>query len=237
MSDPVGVAATAGAAVRLHAGRHAGELDVAAMAAHRRQAGGFGDDDADRLHLAHQCRSLRGQSRALLGGLLVGGDQQRDRDVLGQCARGDDGGGDRALHVGAAEAMQDTVGAETRRPGILLPAGVGHRVHVTRQRDAAGGAAMRHQRALRHAGFVAVVDALDVEAGESRFDPVGDRQVGDEAAAVDGDEFTRQGDDGCMGVTHWRLSSPVFLPGCYEPTRLAAPQEDMTNRNSDDGDD
>ena len=51
------------------------------------------------------------------------------------------------------------------------------------------------------------------------------------------DEFARQGDDGCMGVTHWRLSSPVFLPGCYEPTRLAAPQEDMTNRNSDDGDD
>jgi len=51
---PVCIAAPAGAAVRLHAGRHAGEGDVAAMAAHRGKPGGLGDDDSRGLHAPHQ---------------------------------------------------------------------------------------------------------------------------------------------------------------------------------------
>ena len=63
-------------------------------------------------------------------------------------------------------------------------------------------AAMRHQRALRHAGVVGVVDALDVEAGECRFDPVGDRQVGDEAAAVERRRSRARDDDVAGEIGH-----------------------------------
>ena len=117
---------------------------------------------------------------------------------LGQRARRDDGRRHRPLHVGAAEAVQDAIGVEPRRPRVLLPAGVGHRVHMAGQRDAADRAAMRHQRALRHAGIVGVVEALDVEAGQCRFHPLGHRQVGDEAAAVERHQLARQGDDSIL---------------------------------------
>jgi hypothetical protein len=51
---------------------------------------------------------------------------------------------------------------------------------------------MRHQDTLRHASRIRVVQPFYVEPGQSRFDPVGDRQVGDEAAAVDPDKIAGQ---------------------------------------------
>ncbi len=187
------------------------------MSTHRRERGGLDDDDAERLHPPHQLRCLRDQPRALLGGFLVGGDQQRDRHALGQRARSDDGGRDGAFHVGAAEAVQDAVGVETRGPGVFLPAGVGHRVHVAGQRDATHRAAMRHQRALRHAGIVSVVDALDVKARKCRFDNVGHREVGDKAAAVERHEVAGQSDDCWLEIGHWVQS---WLPADARTVRL-----------------
>jgi threonine synthase len=61
----------------------------------------------------------------------------------------------------------------------------GHRVHVAGEGQAAGPAAMGHQAALRHAGGVRVVQPLDLETFQLRFDSIGDGDVGEGAAAVD----------------------------------------------------
>ena len=55
-----------------------------------------------------------------------------------------------------------------------------------------GRAAMRDQHALRHAGGVGIIEPLDLETGERGLDPLRHRQVGDEAAAVEGDEVAGQ---------------------------------------------
>jgi hypothetical protein len=44
---------------------------------------------------------------------------------------------------------------------------------------------MRHQHTLRHPGRIRVVQPFDLEAGQCCLHPLRDRQVGDEAAAVD----------------------------------------------------
>jgi hypothetical protein len=199
---PVGVAPAPRAAVRLHAGGGDDEVDVAAMAAQRTHQRRLRHHDSGRPGLAHQHRALGKLAGALLGGLLVGGDQQRYRHPLGQAAGGDDAGGQRTLHVGAAQPVQHAA-LQPRRPGVVRPTGVGHRVHVAGQRQAAGAAAApRHQDAFGHAGGVGVVDPLDGEAGQRRLHRFGDGEIGDETAAIDAHQVAGEGGHESERVGH-----------------------------------
>ena len=67
---------------------------------------------------------------------------------------------------------------------------------------------MRDQRTFGHTSGVGVVDPLDVESGQRLLDTVGNRQVRNEAPAVDPYKIPRQCHYVRLGVVH---AIPVFL--------------------------
>ena len=161
---PVRVAPGAGRAVGLHALGFAGEQDVAAVAAHRAEPGRLHHQYALQFQTAGQRRPLGDHPGTQLGGFFIGCDQQGYGDAGRQAGGGEDGSGHRPFHVGAAEAVQHPFRVDTAGPGVILPPGVGHGVHMPGKADAAGAAAVGDQNALRHTGVVVEIDAFDVEA-------------------------------------------------------------------------
>ena len=170
------------------------KVDVGAVAAHGHHAGRLHDQDGG--HVPGELRALRDRLRAALGGLLVRGEEERHRHVLRHDTRRHDRGRDGTLHVGGAEADEEAA-LDAAAPRIVLPAGLRDGVHVAGEREAATGrSATRDQRPLRHAGRIRVVEPLDLEARQLPLDPVGDRDIGHEAAAVDAHEIAGEVGDG-----------------------------------------
>ncbi len=152
---------------------------------------------------------MRDFARARLRRFLVGSEQQCDRHVLRQRARGHDRGRHRAFHVGAAKSKEPPV-LHPAAPGVAAPAGIWNSVHMAAQREATlcatfgatFGPAMCNQGAFLDAIEIMVVEPLQLEARERCLDPIGDRAVGDEAAAVDHDEIAGKLHDGAGIVCH-----------------------------------
>ena len=133
--------------------------------------------------------------------------------------RGDDGGGHLALHVNAAQPVQQPRLVEARLPGIALPTGRGDRVEMAGEGIAALRPAMRHQGTLRDTRRVGVVHPLHLEAGEFPLDALGDGEVGDEAAAVDRHQLGGEFQDGIGEVCH---APEPRLPGGAPQGRMRA---------------
>jgi hypothetical protein len=88
--------------------------------------------------------------------------------------------------------MKDAGRVDAGGPGVLHPARIGHRIHMAGESQAGATAAMRHQGSLGHARLIRIVQALDLEAAQRRFDTVGHFQVRDKASAVDRHKLARQ---------------------------------------------